>query len=52
MLSAAYLGTSFSLAMYLTMGFLGYLIYGDEIKPNYLETVEIGNVGKFVFVVL
>ena len=52
MLQSAYLGTSFSLVMYLTMAFLGYLIYGEEILPNYLETVKVDNVGKFVFVVL
>ena len=46
------IGSSFSVVVYCAMSFLGYLIYGDSLTPNYLTTVTKGDIGQTIYIVL
>ena len=40
------------MVVYCAMSFLGYLIYGDSLTPNYLTTVTKDGVGQTIYIVL
>ena len=52
MRKAGFLGTTFPLIVYIVVAFLGYLIYGKDIGANYLKTVNPGEIGKSIYIIL
>ena len=40
------------MVVYCAMSFLGYLIYGNSLGPNYLTTVTKEDIGKEIYIVL
>ncbi len=46
------IGVTIPLLFYSTISIFGYIEYQNKVQPNYLQTIQIQNIGKTLYLLL